>query len=106
MGKPLGFKDFNRQTPKKLIANDRIKNWKEIYLNWPKTDIQDQGARCMDCGVPFCHTGCPLGNKIPEFNDLVYKMNGKKLLKYYILQIISLNSPEEFALLHARPHVC
>lgn len=81
MGKPLGFKDFNRQTPKKLIANERIKNWKEIYLNWPKTDIQDQGARCMDCGVPFCHTGCPLGNKIPEFNDLVYKDEWQKALE-------------------------
>ena len=69
MGKPLGFKDFKRETPKKIDANARIANWKEIYLKWPESEIRDQGARCMDCGVPFCHTGCPLGNIIPEFND-------------------------------------
>ena len=81
MGKPLGFKDFKRETPKKIDANARIANWKEIYLNWPESDIRDQGARCMDCGVPFCHTGCPLGNIIPEFNDLVYKGEWQKALE-------------------------
>ena len=81
MGKPLGFKDFNREIPKKVDANARIANWKEIYLNWPESEIKDQGARCMDCGVPFCHTGCPLGNIIPEFNDLVYRGEWQKALE-------------------------
>ena len=81
MGKPLGFKDFKRETPKKIDANARIANWKEIYLKWPESEIRDQGARCMDCGVPFCHTGCPLGNIIPEFNDLVYKGEWQKALE-------------------------
>ena len=81
MGKPLGFKDFKRDIPKKISANTRISNWKEIYLNWPESEIRDQGSRCMDCGVPFCHTGCPLGNIIPEFNDLVYKGEWQKALE-------------------------
>ena len=72
MGKPLGFKDFKRDTPKKILANSRISNWKEIYLNWPESEIRDQASRCMDCGVPYCHSGCPVNNQIPDWNDLVY----------------------------------
>ena len=90
MGKPLGFKDFNREIPKKVDANARIANWKEIYLNWPESEIKDQGARCMDCGVPFCHTGCPLGNIIPEFNDLVYRCEWQKPLEVFSAELVSL----------------
>ena len=73
MGKPLGFKEFSREVPDREALARRVKHWKEIYLAWPEDQIQNQASRCMDCAVPFCHTGCPLGNIIPDFNDLVYR---------------------------------
>ena len=51
---------------------ERLKDWREVYLPYPQDELQKQGARCMDCGIPFCHQGCPLGNLIPDWNDLVY----------------------------------
>ncbi len=73
MGKPTGFKEFKRQGFKSLPAEERIKHYREFLIPLPIADIRAQGARCMDCGVPFCHTGCPLGNIIPDWNDLVYR---------------------------------
>ena len=73
MGKTTGFKEFDRELPPRRIVKDRIQDWLEIYEDWPIKNVEQQAARCMDCGVPFCHTGCPLGNLIPEWNDLVYK---------------------------------
>ncbi len=73
MGKPTGFKEIARETPTRKPVTLRILDWNEIYQPFPADKLQQQGARCMDCGIPFCHTGCPLGNIIPDFNDLVYR---------------------------------
>ena len=73
MGKPTGFKEYERQTPQQQPVALRVRHYNEFYENWDETQARDQGARCMNCAVPFCHTGCPLGNLIPDFNDLVYR---------------------------------
>jgi len=73
MGKPTGFKEIPRETPKRRSVELRVKDYSEIYLDFEDQKLRDQGARCMDCGIPFCNSGCPLGNIIPEWNDLVYK---------------------------------
>jgi glutamate synthase (NADPH/NADH) small chain len=73
MGKPTGFKEFQRETPTRRPVELRILDWNEIYLDMPVEGLRKQAARCMDCGIPFCNNGCPLGNIIPEWNDLVYK---------------------------------
>ena len=92
MAKPTGFLEFNRETAPKRDAKERIKDYQEIEKTVNKDHTQKQAARCMDCGVPFCHNGCPLGNNIPEFNDAVYQGNWK--LAYDIL--ISTNNFPEF----------
>src|SRR5687768_426157 len=73
MGKPTGFKEIPRELPKRRPVELRVLDWNEIYHPLPDDKLRGQGARCMDCGIPFCHNGCPLGNIIPEWNDLVYK---------------------------------
>jgi len=73
MGKPTGFKETHRELPSRRPVELRVLDWDEIYLEFPEDKLRAQGARCMDCGIPFCHNGCPLGNIIPEWNDLVYK---------------------------------
>src|SRR5260221_2168372 len=80
MGKPTGFKELPRKMPSRRPVELRVLDWNEIYVPFGdkrkhEQEVRDQGARCMDCGIPFCHgpTGCPLGNIIPEWNDLVYK---------------------------------
>jgi len=74
MGKPTGFLEHGRELPQKIDPAERIKNNKEFVLNEEFGDkINTQASRCMDCGVPFCHSGCPIGNIIPEFNDAVYR---------------------------------
>lgn len=73
MGKPTGFKEYERQTPTQQPVALRVRHYNEFYENWDESQARDQGARCMNCAVPFCHTGCPLGNLIPDFNDLVYR---------------------------------
>jgi glutamate synthase (NADPH) small chain len=75
MGKPTGFKEFARELPKKRDPKTRIEDYKELYLEFSEEKVTTQAARCMDCGVPFCHNGCPLGNIIPEFNDAVSQGN-------------------------------
>jgi len=72
MGKPTGFMEFPREVPEKRPVEERVKDYKEVHKPFPDEKLMEQAARCMDCGVPFCHTGCPLGNLIPDFNDLVY----------------------------------
>ena len=73
MGKPTGFLEIQRKKwPTRPVA-ERLRDWKEVYLPYPVPELKKQAARCMDCGVPFCHQGCPLGNIIPDWNDLVYK---------------------------------
>ena len=73
MGKPTGFVEFGRKLPQRRPVPVRLRDWHEVYEEFPEAEARDQGARCMDCGIPFCHEGCPLGNLIPEWNDLVYK---------------------------------
>src|SRR5438477_1704367 len=84
MGKPTGFMEFKRETPTRRPVNLRLLDWHEVYEDFPDDKLRTQGARCMDCGIPFCHghtingnplesVGCPLGNLIPDWNDLVYR---------------------------------
>jgi glutamate synthase (NADPH/NADH) small chain len=73
MGKPTGFIEIQRHKHPTRPVEERVKDWREVYLPYPQGDLQLQGARCMDCGIPFCHQGCPLGNLIPDWNDLVYR---------------------------------
>jgi len=82
MGKPTGFLDYQRELPSDRSPAERIKDWQELHLHFPDEKLQLQGARCMDCGVPYCHTGklisgmaagCPINNLIPEWNDLIYR---------------------------------
>ena len=80
MGKLRGFMEYDRIKEEAIDPKKRIENYKEFTLA-PKTEkLQEQGGRCMDCGVPFCHSGCPLGNLIPDFNDAVYKNEWQKAL--------------------------
>src|SRR5216684_4652316 len=73
MGKPTGFIEIvRRKAPTRPVA-ERIRDWREVYLPYPEPALRDQAARCMDCGIPFCHQGCPLGNLIPDWNDFVYR---------------------------------
>ncbi|PZV09107.1 MAG: glutamate synthase [Leptolyngbya sp.] len=82
MGKPTGFMEYLREVAQEVAPADRIRNWDEFHLPMPEDNLRTQGARCMDCGTPFCHTGmtisgmasgCPINNLIPEWNDLVYR---------------------------------
>ncbi|PYN97620.1 MAG: glutamate synthase [Candidatus Rokuibacteriota bacterium] len=73
MGKITGFLEIKRKKWPTRPVSERLKDWKEVYLPYPEPDLKSQAARCMDCGIPFCHQGCPLGNLIPDWNDLVYR---------------------------------
>ncbi|MBI5372912.1 MAG: glutamate synthase subunit beta [Sphingobacteriales bacterium] len=78
MGKPTGFKEFNRELPGKQPVEERLKHYHEFVGRYSEEKLNHQAARCMNCGVPFCHHGCPLGNVIPEFNDAVYRKDWKE----------------------------
>ncbi len=89
MGKPTGFLDFKREALKHQPPRERVGDWDEFYLPMPEDELSEQGARCMDCGIPFCHTGmtlsgmasgCPINNLIPEWNDLVYNGQWREAL--------------------------
>jgi glutamate synthase (NADPH) small chain len=73
MGKITGFKEYPREAPQRRPVSVRVNDFFEVYQDFPEEKVRTQGARCMDCGVPFCHNGCPLTNVIPDFNDLVYR---------------------------------
>ncbi|MCX7715562.1 MAG: glutamate synthase subunit beta [Clostridia bacterium] len=100
MGKPTGFLEYNRELPKDRPPAERLKDWKEFHTHFDTASLKLQGARCMDCGIPFCHTGkiidgsvmgCPINNLIPEWNDLVYR--GKYEEAYRRLSLTN-NFPE------------
>lgn len=91
MGKTDGFLLYDRELPKKFPVEERIRNYKEFYAPVAEDYLHKQSARCMDCGVPFCQSGCPLGNMIPEFNESVYKEQWEKA---YQLLISTNNFPE------------
>jgi glutamate synthase (NADPH/NADH) small chain len=78
MGKVTGFKEFERQDETYTSVKDRVKNYKEFTIPLSEKDLSKQGSRCMDCGIPFCHSGCPLGNLIPDFNHMVHQGEWKK----------------------------
>src|SRR3954466_13012501 len=73
MADPKGFMTHPRELPKRRPVDVRIRDWREVYEDFPEPALNKQAARCMDCGIPFCHNGCPLGNLIPEWNDLVHR---------------------------------
>ena len=73
MGKITGFMEIKRETPARRPVAERLQDWREYDLKMPEDKLRAQGARCMDCGIPFCHKGCPLGNIIPDWNDLIYR---------------------------------
>ena len=77
MGEPTGFLKWDRATPKRRKIEVRIQDWNEVYERFPGEDLKHQAGRCMDCGIPFCNNGCPLGNLIPDWNDLVYRGHWK-----------------------------
>jgi glutamate synthase (NADPH/NADH) small chain len=91
MGKPTGFQEFNRELPSKTPVAERVKNYNEFVHSYSDEKLNQQSARCMNCGIPFCHSGCPLGNIIPEFNDAVYRKNWEEA--YNILSSTN-NFPE------------
>ena len=73
MGKPTGFMEISRELPTRRPVAERLHDYREVYNPFPILKLREQGGRCMDCGIPFCHQGCPLGNLIPDWNDLVYR---------------------------------
>jgi glutamate synthase (NADPH/NADH) small chain len=73
MGNVNGFLQVKRTKPQARPVHVRVRDWHEVYLPTPEKEVREQGSRCMDCGIPFCHQGCPLGNQIPDWNDLVYR---------------------------------
>ncbi len=90
MGKPTGFMEFHRELPEDRSPMERLNDWREFHEHLPETKLQQQGGRCMDCGIPFCHTGtvlngmasgCPVNNLIPEWNDLIYRGLWKEALE-------------------------
>jgi glutamate synthase (NADPH/NADH) small chain len=91
MGKPTGFIEFTRELPGKRPVAERIKDYKEFVERLPDEKLNQQSGRCMNCGVPFCHSGCPLGNVIPEFNDAIYNKSWEEA--YSILSSTN-NFPE------------
>ena len=92
MGKPSGFMESGRQPPERRPVTERKGDYQELYLAWPEKAAREQGSRCMDCAVPFCHMGCPLGNVIPEFNHHVYQGEWRKALEV----LLSTNNFPEF----------
>ncbi|HLX59932.1 MAG TPA: glutamate synthase subunit beta [Planctomycetota bacterium] len=81
MGKPTGFMEATRELPRRRPVEERIHDWQEVYLPFDDGKLKTQAARCMDCGVPFCHTGCPLGNIIPDWNDLVFRNRWREAIE-------------------------
>ena len=77
MGEPTGFLKWDRATPQRRRIAVRVQDWQEVYEKFPTEDLKHQAGRCMDCGIPFCNNGCPLGNLIPDWNDLVYRGHWK-----------------------------
>src|SRR5258705_3447930 len=92
MGKATGFMEHGRELPTRRPVTERVNDWFEIYQDFPEAKLRDQGARCMDCGVPFCHTGCPINNVIPDWNDLVYRGRWKDAVR----QLHATNNFPEF----------
>lgn len=91
MGKPTGFLEFTRELPEKQPVKQRLQHFNEFIERYNDTKLNQQAARCMNCGIPFCHHGCPLGNIIPEFNDAIYR---KQWREAYDILVSTNNFPE------------
>jgi len=81
VGKVTGFKEFTREMPVRRPVEERVNDYFEVYYQFPEEKVRTQAARCMDCGIPFCHTGCPVNNIIPDWNDLVYRDHWKEAIR-------------------------
>ena len=81
MGKVTGFLEHGRAKQPYRLVEERKQDWKQVMQPWPVEPLKTQAARCMDCGIPFCHQGCPLGNMIPDWNDLVYRDQWQEAIK-------------------------
>jgi glutamate synthase (NADPH) small chain len=81
MGKVTGFKEYTRETPGRRAVEERVHDYREVYQPFPDDKVRTQAARCMDCGIPFCHTGCPVNNIIPDWNDLVFRDEWKDAIR-------------------------
>ena len=81
MGKPTGFLEYNLVDRSYRPVEERVQHYKEFVEPLPEKELTRQGARCMDCGIPYCHQGCPVNNIIPDWNDLVYKGDFKKAIE-------------------------
>jgi len=92
MGKPTGFLEIGRELPERRPVAERVKDWREINREFSEEKTRAQGARCMNCGIPFCHQGCPLGNIIPDWNDLVYRNRWREALD----RLLATNNFPEF----------
>ncbi len=92
MGKITGFLEFERELPARRPVQERLHDWRELEGKHPEDKLQKQAARCMDCGIPFCHKGCPLGNLIPDWNDLVYRGHWREAIE----QLHSTNNFPDF----------
>ena len=88
MGKPTGFMDIPRKDRTYQPVGDRIHNFREFVIALTDEEAGKQGARCMDCGIPYCHNGCPINNIIPDFNDLVYQNQWREALDVLHLSLI------------------
>src|ERR671924_2087645 len=92
MGKVTGFLEFDRKDRRYQPVEERIRHWGEFVLPLPEQETRDQAARCMNCGIPYCHTGCPVNNQIPDWNDLVYRNDWQEA----IVNLHSTNNFPEF----------
>jgi glutamate synthase (NADPH/NADH) small chain len=92
MGNPTGFLEIGRVNFERRSVEERIQDWKEVYKEFPEEKLKSQASRCMDCGIPFCHQGCPLGNIIPDWNDLVYRDQWQEAL----YRLLATNNFPEF----------
>jgi len=81
VGETTGFLQWERQLPQRRPVPVRLRDWKEVYEDFPADEVRTQAGRCMDCGIPFCNNGCPLGNLIPDWNDLVYRDNWRQAIE-------------------------
>lgn len=103
MADPRGFLKAGRETPKRRPVDVRIRDWREVYEEQEFGVLQKQAGRCMDCGIPFCHQGCPLGNLIPEWNDLIWRNEKVDAIDRFMPPIIFQNSLDAFVQLLVRP---
>ena len=114
MSTPTGFMDYKRELPADRDPLERIKDWEEFHKHFSEDQLRTQGARCMDCGTPYCHTGielpggasgCPVNNLIPEWNNLYTAVCGVKRLTVCIKQTIFLSLQDASVRLLAKDHV-